>query len=247
MFSLIYTLKVNLFFQNDGEILVWKTWRKGRQAVWCFSSWLLIINSYLSLNFSLPLCISLWATIDFGIQSEIGNCINTATSGIKYNLYMMATPKSQSSSYKFPSALQTSLSEGLRLSTLCTELSSLLCTVQVVSCTFPQEQTSHEEDTMPQPSLAYKAWRIVPTEQSLVDWRIVVLTAWVSKCGRKGLMRAVRVCSSQCYLSGPESTPDQWGPGHASAQQWKAVWQVTKSTCFSSCVFAFWPCQLEFI
>lgn len=52
-----------------------------------FFSWLLIINNYLRLNFSLPLCISPWATMDFGIQREIGNYTNTSTSGIEYKLY----------------------------------------------------------------------------------------------------------------------------------------------------------------
>lgn len=93
-----------------------------------FFSWLLIINNYLRLNFSLPLCISPWATIDFGIQSEIGNCINTSTSGIKYNLYA-GNSEILKLQLQIPSAQWTSLSEGLRLSTYCIDLSRLLCCI----------------------------------------------------------------------------------------------------------------------
>lgn len=135
---------VSFHLHPQGKFFLWEWWwdicfenvEEKKTNNMKFFSWLLNINYYLRLNFSFPFFNFLWATMDFEIQSEIGNQVNTCTSDFKYNLYA-GNPKFQSSRYKFLSAWWTSLSEGLRLSMCYTKLSRLISTVQAINSTFP--------------------------------------------------------------------------------------------------------------
>lgn len=83
MFSFIYILRINFFFESDGEVFVLKTWRKRRQTMWYFSSdnWAMIWG-WISLSLYFP-----WATMDFRIESEMGNQVSTCTTDVKYYLH----------------------------------------------------------------------------------------------------------------------------------------------------------------
>lgn len=79
MFSFTYILRINFFFERDGEIFVLKTWRKRRQTMWCFSfdNWAMIWD-WISLSLYFP-----WATVDFGIESEMVHQVSTCTADVK--------------------------------------------------------------------------------------------------------------------------------------------------------------------